>query len=716
MSTDEIEAWRNIKKKDDQRMLPSGDGAAGSKEIRGWRNALTLTQKPRSIGGGTEIQGWKNSLALTKGAKDLGGGAPIKTGKTKSEDWGMEQFFSEIEGETVFVDDNVGTGNNDVSPSDLQQKIFGVYFDTFLHKHEKKKQEEKKHTNRISSLLNFFNGTMPNWERNFEDNGITGRLVMWFSWVLRGVGQVFFCNNPLTGLVILGALFTQGTRVPLHCILSIVTATFSAEALGFETSLTASGLFGYNAALVGIALSTFYSSNIHSGYETVVVIATVIVSIFCVLLFVALSKILLVHDVPPMTLPFDISVNTALLASVSMARISFEPILPPSLPDYDFVASRDYDSFFRIVLKGIGQIVFVNDWKAPIMILIGLAFCSRIIAVSAFLGSVLATGFAILVGLDAFEVNDGLYSYCPTLTFIATMVFYVPSLGSFLLATMGVVFTTILQATLVHSFGSYGLPVNSFPFSFIMITLVLLQGDTKRLFAVPLTSITTPEDHFHRVQVLRDGFKLLLDALSVDESSSVTVKRKVQEKALMAPKNSLRSIYSSFASTNESEIEDGDYVGHYALEAFKHMNKGKKKDSITISQFEDYLDSIGFREGKGKAYACNALSLIDLDKSDSIELPEWIAFCRVSVNLLPVSDLVSNFLDFVDTDKSGSVDTSEINDALDDLNEVELTTDEVQFLARFMKDGKEIETSQLHMFVCVNTLKKSVQKYHDSKN
>ena len=120
-------------------MLPSGDGAAGSKEIRGWRNALTLTQKPRSIGGGTEIQGWKNSLALTKGAKDLGGGAPIKTGKTKSEDWGMEQFFSEIEGEIVFVDDSVGTGNNDVSPSDLQQKIFGVYFDTFLHKHEKKK-------------------------------------------------------------------------------------------------------------------------------------------------------------------------------------------------------------------------------------------------------------------------------------------------------------------------------------------------------------------------------------------------------------------------------------------------------------------------------------------------------------------------------------------------------------------------------------------------
>ena len=73
-------------------------------------------------------------------------------------------------------------------------------------------------------------------------------------------------------------------------------------------------------------------------------------------------------------------------------------------------------------------------------------------------------------------------------------------LWSYFLAAFGVLGATTLQAAFAARFGLFGLPVNSFPLSFTLLCLVLLQGNTKRLIAVPLESITVPEDHLRRVK------------------------------------------------------------------------------------------------------------------------------------------------------------------------------------------------------------------------
>ena len=46
--------------------------------------------------------------------------------------------------------------------------------------------------------------------------------------------------------------------------------------------------------------------------------------------------------------------------------------------------------------------------------------------------------------------------------------------------------------------GAYGLPVMTLPFCFATLPFILIQGTTKRILAVPLSSITTPEDHWRR--------------------------------------------------------------------------------------------------------------------------------------------------------------------------------------------------------------------------
>jgi urea transporter len=65
--------------------------------------------------------------------------------------------------------------------------------------------------------------------------------------------QVFFQNNPLSGLLILIAMFVQSSRVAVHGIIAIICGNLSGLFMGFDKSFLSCGLFGYNSFLVGLA-------------------------------------------------------------------------------------------------------------------------------------------------------------------------------------------------------------------------------------------------------------------------------------------------------------------------------------------------------------------------------------------------------------------------------------------------------------------------------
>ena len=79
---------------------------------------------------------------------------------------------------------------------------------------------------------------------------------------LRGVGQVMFQDNPLSGLLFLAAIawgswVAGAPEVLFGCVLALVAATLMAQWLRADARSLAAGLYGYNAALVGLALPTF---------------------------------------------------------------------------------------------------------------------------------------------------------------------------------------------------------------------------------------------------------------------------------------------------------------------------------------------------------------------------------------------------------------------------------------------------------------------------
>ena len=109
--------------------------------------------------------------------------------------------------------------------------------------------------------------------------------------------QVFFQNNPLSGLMILIAMFVQSSRVAVHGIIAIIVGNLTGLLMGFDKSFFSCGLFGYNSFLVGLAIATFDSSNLHTGYNMSAVIGVIIASYLSSVLFIMLGKLLAPYKV-----------------------------------------------------------------------------------------------------------------------------------------------------------------------------------------------------------------------------------------------------------------------------------------------------------------------------------------------------------------------------------------------------------------------------------
>ncbi len=743
---DQIRAWRHSAK--EQIMVRESQlrtAAVETKEIRGWRKFVRLIRQPYKFDGyyNHSHHALSNSLgAAALHMSSIQGNMDVEQGSIRDlNNMHSKQFqgsawqrhfqndtLSEAPENDLFAE-GTDTSKNNVSDKNrrLQHDIFRVYFN---NKH-KNFDEIDKDSSKIKWWPKLINGTMPSLYKYLEidNNKQVGTsctlftfVIQYLDWILRGIGQVFFCNNPVTGLFILIGLFIQSSRVAVHCLIAVLAATISAKFLGFEKSIISSGLFGYNAALLGIGLATLHSSDIHGGYTFAVAFGVMVLSILTVLIFVALGNILLHYKATPMTLPFDLILSSALLASVSMNNIHFDAVISPSLPSYaDDPNALGYDlsflSFVETVLRGVGQVVFTTDLVAISVILLGLTICSRLIALSAITGSALGTAFAIWTGLPAGDVHLGLYSYNSSLTFIATMIFYVPSLGSFLFASFGVLSTVILQAALSSMFQVSGLPVNSFPFSLIMIALILVQGSTDFVIAVPLESITFPEDHLRRVRLLKDGFNLFLEALHTygkRYSKRTLMNKNIPTRTKKAEKV-LRKMYQTFDSGNvETKAGKNDPVGRCALDIFRAMDASNLKGYITTSQFEDYLSTIGLINDAGNKDAVHALTLMDIKKNGIISKQDFIVFCRNSYEMNKIYKIVSTFFQFVDTSSDGFISLDEMNHALKYLNEQALDSEELKLISRISGTPNQFEIDDMTKLVCFSTQKNLVEKYQNS--
>ena len=154
--------------------------------------------------------------------------------------------------------------------------------------------------------------------------------------IFRGVGQVMFQGNALSGALMLAGIGCNSLLMCLFALVGSAIGTCTAVALRYDADRIRDGLYGFNAALVGIAVPCFMP--IHTGSVLLMVVACVLSALVTRLferqrlvpaltapfVLITWAMLLLGHVFPQLQLPATTATGTAESFSlVRAASLSF---------------------------------------------------------------------------------------------------------------------------------------------------------------------------------------------------------------------------------------------------------------------------------------------------------------------------------------------------------------------------------------------------------
>lgn len=294
--------------------------------------------------------------------------------------------------------------------------------------------------------------------------------------ILRGVGQVFFCCNAVTGFIFLVALYIGSPIAGLAATLGVITSTAAAHVLGFPEDDIDAGLYGFNGTLVGPCLFLFLE---HSPQLWLYV---VLASILSSVVLAAMIRILTPYKIPASTSPFVLTCWMFIISVYSFDGFTRGPVLPPpgipsGVTDVGMLAPN---MWFTALTKGVGEVMFADSVIVGIMFLVGIVITSLRGALMALGGAAVGIITPILMGANLVLIEMGLYAFNPVLTMMAIgWVFLKPTGRSAALAVLAGIFTVVCQAGLANFLAPVGLPTLTFPFVLVMWMFLFAAGISK---------------------------------------------------------------------------------------------------------------------------------------------------------------------------------------------------------------------------------------------
>jgi len=322
-------------------------------------------------------------------------------------------------------------------------------------------------------------------------------------WVLRGIAQVVFQNNPISGVVILAAIFYNSWIYGIACLFGTTISTITALLFKADKSLIKNGLFGFNGALIAVALVAYTSPNFTTGNmpNLHLWLYIVLCAAFATVITPALGALLGPHKVPGLTMPFVLATWFFLGALLQFSTIDVSNALKPTSPS-DFTGPRpeyNWITWFQGITMGIAEIFFQDNWVTGVIILIGIAINTRIGALMALMGSTLAVAGAVFYGAHDEAIRDGLFGYNAALTAMALGgLFLVLNVEGFIYTVIGILVTARVWASLGIFLEPSGIPVLTAAFVSVTWLMLLAKGAFPGLIAVAPSDAMTPEDNLRR--------------------------------------------------------------------------------------------------------------------------------------------------------------------------------------------------------------------------
>lgn len=472
------------------------------------------------------------------------------------------------------------------------------------------------------------------------------------NYTLRGIGQVIFVNNPVSGLLILVALFIQSPWVAIMGLVGVVASTLTAVWMKLDRDSIRNGIFGYNGILVGAALATFGMSG-NGGWNPAWAIAVIVFSAMTTVLMKTMGIWFVTKfKVPLLTLPFNIATLLFLSAVLFLPQPYFN--LGASAASATTSNALDWFRIAQSLPVGFGQVFLADNLVAGILVFLAVALCTPIGAAVGLLGCILGVLAGIIVGVPPEKLYAGLWGYNALLCAIAIGgVFYAPTARSILIGAACAFLGAIAGGVLGAIFAPLGLPVLTVPFCIVTIGFFLvLQRSLPSLVPVALHAVTSPEEHYSRYLAAHEiisKFRRQLEAAMVGKRRNFLL-----EKASASIKGDLRYLFDAIDTNRNGEISPGELAMHLR--------------QAGLGQFEGDL-----------AYLFKCM---DVDGSFSIDFEEFgELMLRHRCLMSKYTEFVTYFLP-IDANQDDAISIDEIKVVMSSVGEPSLSADEVAFLQR----------------------------------
>lgn len=288
--------------------------------------------------------------------------------------------------------------------------------------------------------------------------------------MLRGIGQVMLQNNSYAGLIFLIGIFYNSTILGVGVLVGTCASTATAMLFKVDRADIRAGLFGFNGALVAIALLYFLEPSILVfGY-------VVLAAAFTTVMMSALMTFLEKWGIPALTAPFVFTTLLFILACARFGRLHTTGILPTAgLPKAATVEGIVTGSTLTEGLfTGIAQVFFQGSAITGVIFVIGLLISSRAACSAALLGSLVGMLVAWAMGAAEPAISSGAFGFnCVLTAIVFSRGFFVLNAASIMYGTLAVVTTAVVFAAMSAALEPLGMPAMTSPFVLVVWLFLL---------------------------------------------------------------------------------------------------------------------------------------------------------------------------------------------------------------------------------------------------
>ncbi|XP_026974653.1 urea transporter 1 [Sagmatias obliquidens] len=343
----------------------------------------------------------------------------------------------------------------------------------------------------LPKALGYITGDMKEFANWLKDKP---QALQFVDWVLRGISQVVFVSNPISGILILVGLLVQNPWWALSGCVATVVSTLTALLLGQDRSAIAAGLQGYNATLVGILMAVFSDKGNYFWWLLFPVSA---MSMTCPVFSSALNSVFCKWDLPVFTLPFNMALSMYLSATGHYNPFFPSKLFTPvtSVPNVTW-SDLSALQLLKSLPVGVGQIYGCdNPWTGGIFL--GAIFLSSpLMCLHAAIGSLLGMAAGLSLSAPFENIYVGLWGFNSSLTCIAIGgMFMALTWQTHLLALACALFTAYVGASMSNLMAVVGLPSCTWPFCLATLLFLLLTTKNPNIYKMPLSKVTYPEEN-----------------------------------------------------------------------------------------------------------------------------------------------------------------------------------------------------------------------------